>query len=330
MSKLKVVAIGGGTGLSVLLRGIRTFPVDISAIVTMTDDGTSSGRLRRDYGMLPPGDIRKCLVALSNDEELATKLFDYRFPCGRGLSGHNFGNLFLTALSGITGSFEQAVREASQILATAGKVIPATLSNVNIAAELANGHVVLGESNITLMGHRSPIKKVFCVPEKIKANKEAIYEIKNADLIIIGPGSLYTSIIPNLLIKGITKAIIANENAKKIFMCNISTERGETEKFTVEDHIDTLIFHSGPQIINLALVNNKVIHANGDEGKLGSVHNITSTITKYKNISIKSFDLIDEKKPLFHDPAKIITVLNNLFQKEMIKSTQIEKSVSKK
>ncbi|MDO8512916.1 MAG: YvcK family protein [bacterium] len=314
MEKPNVVAIGGGSGLSVLLRGLRIFPVNISAIVTMTDDGSSSGRLRRDYGILPPGDIRQCLVALSNDEELATKLFDYRFPNGRGLSGHNFGNLFLTALCDITGSFEQAVREASQILATSGKVIPSTLSNVNIAAELENGHVVLGESNIPVMGHRTPIKRVFCVPDKIKANIEAIQAIQSADFIIIGPGSLYTSIIPNLLIKGITKAILDNKKAQKVFVCNISTERGETEKYSTEDHIDALLSHSSPDIITACLINDKVVHANGDEGKLGFVHNITSAKQSYKKIKLIRANLIDDKRPLFHDFKKIVPVLASILK----------------
>ncbi len=314
MSKQKVVAIGGGSGLSMLLRGLKAFPIEISAIVTMADDGASSGKLRRDYGILPPGDIRQCLVALSSDEELVTKLFDYRFKSGRGLSGHSFGNLFLAALCDITGSFEEAVHRASEILDTTGKVIPSTLSNVNIAAELENGHVVMGESNIPVLGHRSAIKKVFTVPEKINANKEAIDAINEADYIIIGPGSLYTSIIPNLLIKGITKAIIENKTAEKIFLCNVSTERGETEKYSVEDHIDALIKHGHPNIINSCLVNNHVVHTNGDEGKLGSIQNITTDTKKYKNIKIIQADLINDDLPLFHDPKKIISAITKILK----------------
>lgn len=313
MDKLKVVAIGGGSGLSTLLRGLKKFPIELTAIVTVTDDGKSSGRLRRDYGILPPGDIRKCLVALSNDEELATKLFDFRFACGRGLSGHNFGNLFLTALSDITGSFEEAIREASHILAINGKVIPATLTNVNIAAELVNGNIALGESNIAILGHRSPIKKVFSVPQTVKGNKEAIDSINKADIIIIGPGSLYTSLIPNLLIRGLTKAIIKNPTNKKIFICNISTERGETEKFTVEDHIDKLLEYSHPELIKYCMVNNKLIRHNGDEGKLGCVYNITTESKNYKGIKILSPDLINEKNPLFHSSEKLADAIEKFF-----------------
>lgn len=314
MNKVKVVAIGGGSGLSMLLRGLKTFPVDIAAIVTMADDGASSGRLRRDYGILPPGDIRQCLVALASDEELVTKLFDYRFSTGRGLTGHSFGNLLLTALCDITGSFEQAVHEASQILATTGKVIPSTLTNVNIAAELENGHVVLGESNIPVMGHRSPIKRILCIPDKIKANKEAVEAISEADFIIIGPGSLYTSIIPNLLIKGIAKAIAANTKAEKIFICNVSTERGETEKYSVDDHLAALISHSQPGIIDTCLVNDHIVHSNGDEGKLGSVHNITTDKKEYRGVKIISADLINDENPLFHDPQKIIPALAKILK----------------
>lgn len=314
MTKPKVVAIGGGSGLSMLLRGLKAFPLEISAIVTMADDGDSSGKLRRDYGILPPGDIRQCLVALSNDEELVTKLFDYRFSSGRGLTGHNFGNLFLTALCNITGSFEEAVHHASEILATTGKVIPSTLSNVNIAAELENGHVVLGESRIPIEGHRSAIQKVFCIPDKIKANKEAVTAINDANIIIIGPGSLYTSIIPNLLIKGITKAISENLKAQKIFICNVSTERGETEKYSVEDHIDALLKHSKLDLINTCLINDHLVHANGDEGKLGSVHNITTSSKKHNGVKILPFDLIDDDRPLFHDPKKIILALSKILK----------------
>ncbi len=312
MSKPNLLAIGGGTGLSFLLRGLKYFPVNLSAIVTMADDGASSGRLRRDYGVLPPGDVRQCLVALSSDEELVTKLFDYRFKNGRGLSGHSFGNLFLTALCDISGSFELAIHEASRILATKGSVIPSTLENINIAAQLENGHVVLGESQIPILGHRSPIKKIFSVPEKVKANKEALDAISQADYIIIGPGSLYTSIIPNLLIQGIAKAINGNKTAKKIYICNVSTERGETEKYSVEDHITALMHYGGPGIIDFCLVNNNLIHANGDEGKLGCVHNITTDKKSIQGIEIILDDIVNDDHPLFHDPKKVMKALSSV------------------
>jgi uncharacterized cofD-like protein len=311
MKNKNLVAIGGGTGLSVLLRSLKHLPINISAIVTMTDDGASSGRLRRDYGVLPPGDIRQCLVGLADDEELMTKLFEYRFSGSRGLAGHSFGNLFLLALTEITGNFENAVRESSRILAINGRVIPSTLADVRLSAELINGQVVLGESNIPVAGHKNPIKKVFLVPNRIKANPEAIKVIGEADFIIIGPGSLYTSIIPNLLIGGITKAIMANEKAKKMFICNVSTERGETEAYSVEQHLDALLKHSHNELLTHCLVNDNIIKANGDEGKMGSVYNISTDIKKYKEISIIKKDLIDKKNPLFHDPKKILAALKN-------------------
>lgn len=312
MKNKQVIAIGGGTGLSVLLRGLKKLPVDISAIVTMTDNGASSGRIRRAYGSLPPGDIRQCLVALSNDEELLTRLFNYRFPQGRGLTGHSFGNLFLLALTDITGNFEHAVQESSRILATQGKVIPSTLSNVNLAASLENGQTALGEADIPVLGHRSRIKKVFLIPTRVRANKKAVDAITSADVILIGPGSLYTSIIPNLLFSGVSEAIVKNKKARRIFICNVSTERGETERYTVEDHINALIRHSHPDLITDCLVNNRVIKSNGDKGELGSIHNITTQLKSYKDIRIISGNLIDSSLPLFHDAQKLQKAIASL------------------
>lgn len=299
-----IVIIGGGTGLSVLIRGIKNLPINITAIVTMTDDGASSGRLRRAYGLLPPGDIRQCLVAMASDEELLTKLFNYRFKLGRGLSGHCFGNLFLLALADVAGNFEQAVQESSRILNINGKVVPSTLVNVNLAAELENGQVALGESDIPVLGHRSKIKKVFCIPSRIKANPRAIASIREADLILIGPGSLYTSIIPNFLISGIAKAIAENK-CKKVLICNVSTERGETEHYRVEDHIEAIIKHAKGPILTDCVVNNTILHANGDEGKFGAITNITTNLKKYKDIKIHQGDIINSERPLFHDVKKL-------------------------
>ncbi|MBE9167242.1 YvcK family protein [Pleurocapsales cyanobacterium LEGE 06147] len=230
----KIVAIGGGTGLSTLLRGLKKYSNNITAIVTVADDGGSSGRLRREIGVLPPGDIRNCLAALADEEKLLTELFQYRFQAGDGLVGHSFGNLFLTAMSEITGDLEQAVAASSQVLAIRGKVLPATLSDVRLWAELDDGRIVEGESNIPKAKGR--IRNLGCLPSNPPALPAAIKAIEEADYIIIGPGSLYTSIIPNLLVPEICEAI-AHAPVPRIYVCNIMTQPGETEGYTIADHI---------------------------------------------------------------------------------------------
>ncbi|MEH2450768.1 gluconeogenesis factor YvcK family protein [Nostoc sp.] len=230
----KIVVIGGGTGLSTLLRGLKTYSANITAIVTVADDGGSSGRLRQEFGVLPPGDIRNCLAALADEEKLLTELFQYRFRAGDGLTGHSFGNLFLTAMSDITGDLEQAVAASSKVLAVRGQVLPATLSDVRLWAELADGRRIDGESSIPKAGGK--IVKIGCIPANPPAVPAAIKALKEADYIIIGPGSLYTSLIPNLLVPEIADAI-AQTNAPRIYICNIMTQPGETEGYTVADHI---------------------------------------------------------------------------------------------
>ncbi|MBU7584121.1 MAG: YvcK family protein [Nostoc sp. TH1S01] len=233
----KIVVIGGGTGLSTLLRGLKTYSANISAIVTVADDGGSSGRLRQEFGVLPPGDIRNCLAALADEEKLLTELFQYRFRAGDGLSGHSFGNLFLTAMSDITGDLERAVAASSKVLAVRGQVLPATLSDVRLWAELADGRRIEGESNIPKAGGK--IVRIGCSPANPPALPAAIKVIKEADYIIIGPGSLYTSLIPNLLVPEIANAI-AQTTAPRIYVCNIMTQPGETEGYTVADHIKAI------------------------------------------------------------------------------------------
>lgn len=252
----KIVAIGGGTGLSMLLRGIKKYTNNITAIVTVGDDGGSSGRLREELGILPPGDIRNCIAALADDEDLITKLFQYRFRNGEGLEGHSFGNLFLTALCAITGDMVRAVKESSNVLNIRGVVLPATLDDMKLAAEFEDGQIVHGESNIPEM-HKK-IKKLFTEPAICEALPEAIDAIKDADLIILGPGSLYTSVIPNLLVKGIVEAI-EKSKAKKIYVCNIMTQPGETDNYSVASHVNALIGHAkGKKIIDAVLVNGKL------------------------------------------------------------------------
>ncbi len=251
----KIVTIGGGTGLSTLLRGLKTYSANITAIVTVADDGGSSGRLRREIGVLPPGDIRNCLAALADEEKLLTELFQYRFKAGDGLIGHSFGNLFLTAMSEITGDLEQAIAASSKVLAVQGQVLPATLSDVRLWAELADGRRIEGESTITEAGGN--IVKIGCIPENPPGLPAAIKAIKEADYIIIGPGSLYTSVIPNLLVPEIGDAIAAS-CAPRIYVCNIMTQPGETQGYTVADHIQAIDTACGRRLFNAVLVHKKI------------------------------------------------------------------------
>jgi len=230
----KIVAIGGGTGLSTLLRGLKQYSSNITAIVTVADDGGSSGRLRREMGILPPGDIRNCIAALADEEKLLTELFQYRFHTGDGLSGHSFGNLFISAMTEITGDLEQAIDASAKVLAIRGKVLPATLTDVSLWAKLADGRIIEGESKITeAMGQ---IRQIGCHPADPVALPAALAAIKEADYIIIGPGSLYTSIIPNLLVPAIRQAL-ARVTVPRIYVCNIMTQPGETDNYSVADHL---------------------------------------------------------------------------------------------
>ena len=250
----KIAAVGGGTGLSTILRGLKHYSANVSAIVTVADDGGSSGRLRREIGVLPPGDIRNCLAALADEEKLLTELFQYRFQAGDGLSGHSFGNLFLTAMSEVTGDLERAIAASSKVLAIRGRVLPATLSDVCLWAKLADGRLVEGESNITEAGGQ--ITEIGCFPPAPPALPAAIRAIKNAELIIIGPGSLYTSVIPNLLVPEIREAI-ARARVPRIYICNIMTQPGETDGYTVADHIRAIDNVCGKRIFDGVLVQKK-------------------------------------------------------------------------
>ncbi|MBD2178521.1 YvcK family protein [Pseudanabaena sp. FACHB-1998] len=247
----KIVTVGGGTGLSNLLRGLKQYSANITAIVTVADDGGSSGRLRREHGVLPPGDIRNCLAALADEEKLVTELFQYRFKTGEGLSGHSFGNLFLTAMSEVTGDLEKAIAASSQVLAVRGRVLPATLDHMVLWAEFEDGRYVEGESNIPEA--KGKIKHIGCKPENPKGLPQAIDDINEADLIIIGPGSLYTSIIPNLLVPDILQALI-NRNVPSIYLCNIMSQVGETDGYTVSDYVRVLDELAGVRLFDVVLV----------------------------------------------------------------------------
>src|SRR5437588_4182196 len=263
---VRIVAIGGGTGLSMLLRGLKTHvaprqgrnshhPIsDLAAVVTVTDDGGSSGRLRREYGVLPPVDLRNCMVALSEDEALLSRLFQYRFQSGRGLRGHSFGNLFLTALSHITGDFTHAVRVTSEVLAIRGRIFPSTNQLVSLEAALESGKVIAGETQIGAT--RVPIRRVHLVPRRVKPLPEVLQAIASANLILLGPGSLFTSIIPNLLVSGVAEAI-EKCNAKRVYIANLMTQPGETVGYTLVDHVRAIHQHTGRKIIDCVVINDQ-------------------------------------------------------------------------
>ncbi|HUD20579.1 MAG TPA: uridine diphosphate-N-acetylglucosamine-binding protein YvcK [Candidatus Saccharimonadales bacterium] len=314
IDKPKIVILGGGSGLSTLLRGLKYYPVSLSGIVAMADNGASSGRLSRELGVLPPGDVRKCLAALSDDEELLTKLFEYRFQRGRGISGHALGNLLLLALTDLTGSFEKAVQASSRILAIRGQVIPSTLQHVSIVAHLKNGQQALGETEIPIQGHRFGIETVTILPDNAQANPTATHFIENADLLIFGPGSLFTSVVPNLLIQDIRRAV-EKSSAQKIYVCNVSTERGETEKLSVEDHVKVVAKHLGRAKLDKVIVNNKTLIRSSNSGKLGSICNITDGRKTVQGVSVVSADVIDPAQPLFHDPKRLAEVIWQVFTK---------------
>ncbi|PGS51995.1 YvcK family protein [Bacillus sp. AFS041924] len=248
----KIVIIGGGTGLSVLVRGLKKHPVDITAIVTVADDGGSSGRLRDELKIPPPGDVRNVLAALSDVEPMLEELFQHRFATSGDLSGHSLGNLMLSAMTAITGDFYRAIIEMRRVLNVRGKVIPAANQSVVLKAELEDGTIVSGESKIPYSGKK--IKRVFLAPRNVEPLKEAIDEINRADLIVIGPGSLYTSILPNLLVPKIGKAVV-NSRAKKVYVCNVMTQAGETLHYTASDHVKALYNHLDTNFVDTIIVN---------------------------------------------------------------------------
>ena len=255
----KIVAIGGGTGLSTMLRGLKTFSSNITAVVTVADDGGGSGMLRQELGMLPPGDIRNCILALADTEPILEQLLQYRFQDG-SLKGQSFGNLFLAAMDGISSNFVEAVRRVSDVLAVTGRVLPVTLENVTLNAELDDGGIICGESRIGKHRdfHKGRIKRVFLEPSDAKPLQDVLDAIGESDIIALGPGSLYTSIIPNLLVKGVCDAI-KNSKALKAYVCNVMTQPSETEGYSAYDHIKALEEHSYPGMVECCIVNNSSI-----------------------------------------------------------------------
>ena len=306
----RTVAIGGGHGLSNLLRGLKNHTYNLTAIVTVADDGGSSGRLRQEMGILPPGDIRNCLAALSNDEALLTQLFQYRFPDG-GLGGHSFGNLFISALAEITGSFEEAVAESGRVLAVAGRVLPSTLHEVRLLADVALPDVasqvrVVGESRIPEASGK--VRHVWLEPSSPPAYPDAIRAILAAELIVIGPGSLYTSLLPNLLVPDLSAAIRASR-ALKIYVCNVATQAGETEGYTAGDHLRALSEHGAEGMFDLVLANNRLA------GRLPKdLEWVEAEADLDEDYFVHRANLVDESYPWRHDSEKLAQVLMDLLQ----------------
>ncbi len=315
----KIVAIGGGTGLSMLLKGIKHITNNITAVVTVGDDGGSSGRLREEMGILPPGDIRNCIAALADDEDLVTKLFQYRFKSGEGLEGHSFGNLFLTALCAITGDMVRAVKESSNVLSIRGRVLPSTLDDMKLVAEMEDGRIIHGESNIPEA--HGKIKRLFTDPKNCKALEEVIVAIRNADLIILGPGSLYTSVIPNLLIEEISKEVVASD-AKKIYVCNIMTQPGETDGYSVSDHIKALMQHANSRKLIDAVLVNDFIPANlADKYRMAHSYPVKVDRENIKRLGVDIFSkkLIEDSKEglVRHSSHRVARAIYYWFRKEM-------------
>jgi uncharacterized cofD-like protein len=318
---VRIVAMGGGTGLSTLLRGLKEYvgrsrpgreklPIsDLAAVVTVSDDGGSSGRLRREYKVLPPGDIRNCMVAMSKDEHLLSRLFQYRFPKGPGLGGHSFGNLFLTALTNVTGDFPEAVRLSAEVLAIRGRIFPSTEQNVNLEAELEDGSVVVGETKISRSRRR--IRRVRMVPRRVRPLPEVMQAIRSADLILVGPGSLYTSIIPNLLVDQIAEAL-AHSRATRVYIANLMTQPGETESYSIADHIRAIYAHTGSRIFDWVVVSRTPIsprilrryHAQGAEPVRMSVGELKSL-----GLGCISADLLQQDGVVRHDPHRLAQLL---------------------
>lgn len=319
----KIVAIGGGTGLSTMLRGLKKYTRNLTAVVTVADDGGGSGMLRRDIGMPPPGDIRHCMEALANTEPIMEQLLTYRFTEG-SLTGQCFGNLILAALHGVTGSFEEAVSQMSQVLAITGQVIPVTSADVQLEAVFENGARVVGESKIYNFKKEQDcrIAHVALIPERPAALPAALEAIRQADLILMGPGSLYTSVIPNLLVDGVVRAIVQSD-APKIYICNIMTQDGETEGYTAADHLEALLAHGAPGLVDLCLANSAPVHPG--LVKKYQEEDAAPLVVDREHIAALGLEL--EERPLTstdgnyarHDPDKLAEALLEIYRSRAVR-----------
>ncbi len=302
----KIVVIGGGTGLSVLLRGIKAYTDNITAVVTVADDGGSSGRLRREMGVPPPGDFRNCIVALSDSETLVTDLFQYRFSQGEGLEGHNFGNLFIVAMIEVTGSFDKALSESGKVLAVRGQIVPATVANVRLSARLSDGRVVAGESNIPLSG--ADIEELILEPKRPTAHPKAVEAILDADMVVMGPGSLFTSILPNLMVPGITNAL-RESRATKVYVCNVATQEGETDDFSVADHLEALQRHTHEKITDFVMANEQAGDMGSDQGEKLVVDDGRSVA----HAAILHAEIADPAHPVRHSSEGLARAIMSLY-----------------
>jgi len=299
----RIVAIGGGTGMSTLLRGLKEYTANLAAIVTVADDGGSSGRLREEYRILPPGDFRQCLVALADAEPLVKELFNHRFTEG-SLDGHSFGNLFIMAMADITGNFEHALRESGRVLAVRGAIIPSTLHDVTLVASV-NGGMVEGESKIPMQN--APISHVFLKPDNSELNPEAAMAIMNAEVIVIGPGSLYTSILPNLMVPGMVQAIKASP-ALKVFVCNVASQHGETDNFNVSDYQRVLADHVDDMPFDFIVVNSNLNHM-PTGGQTQVIFDYQDAQRLDPRARFIAADVVNSRIPSHHDPEKVAKVI---------------------
>lgn len=319
-----IVVVGGGTGLSVLLRGLKQYTSNVTAIVAVADDGGSSGRIREEFGIIPPGDLRNCLVALADTEPLMEKLFQHRFGGKGGLKGHSFGNLFIAAMCEILGDFEQAIKASSKVLAVRGQVIPSTLQIIRLFAEFEDGTCTQGEATIPKVG--KPIKRVYIEPQDPEPPSDAVEALLEADAIVLGPGSLYTSVLPNLLVKGIAEAI-RKSDAIKIYVCNVMTQHGETAGFSAADHVGVILEHAGAGVMEHCIVNTQTVpmtsyNKYAEENAFPVVPD-TVAIEKM-GINVVRERMISETDLVRHDPQKLSRAIIKLILKLKANSERIK------
>ena len=310
----RIVAIGGGTGLSTLLRGLKGYSANITAVVAVADDGGSSGQLRQQLGIIPPGDIRNCIAALADAEPLMTQLMQYRFPAGSGLDHHAFGNLFIAAMTAVTGDFEEAVRESNRVLAVRGQVLPATSVPLNLSAQLVSGRTLHGQ--VAIATAEEPIERVFIEPADVRANGEALERILEADMIVLGPGSLFSSVLPNLLISDVRDALAAAPGMKA-YVCNVATQPGETQSMTASAHLEALFAHVGEDLVDYVILNRNN-DARRPEGWRAEPVEVDVRRLEELPVVIVEEDVIDPANAHRHDPAKLAAALMRLLQEDRI------------
>ena len=305
----RIVALGGGTGLSVLLRGLKDYSSNLTAIVTVADDGGSSGRLRQEFNVVAPGDIRQCIAALAESEPLMTRLFQYRFQNGEGLEGHSFGNLFIVAMASVTGSFETAVHEVGRVLNVRGSILPSTVVDVTLSARTQDGELVHGEHTITEQG--ACIRELYLNPPHAEAHPDAVRAILDADLVVIGPGSLYTSVLPNLLVEDLRQALLAT-SAQRLFVCNVATEHGETDAFGVAEHLEAVLRHTAPGIIDAVVANDNIASLpeawRSEPVALGS-----PDARVLRDLRVVQADVVADENRYRHDFAKLAAAILDVY-----------------